>query len=85
MHCPAVSFQLSVAVHRYCQEFYAEDWNKKGSCRYAPDKCRTGVERISAIMCARCMVYHCMSDAEGESVQNPCSCAAVGEGGCTKR
>ncbi|XP_032590671.1 sprouty-related, EVH1 domain-containing protein 1 isoform X1 [Drosophila grimshawi] len=69
---------------RYCHELYSEDFNRRGACEYAPDPFRSGYECISGLGCARCMIYHCMSDAEGETAQHPCDCS-VGEAGCTKR
>ncbi|XP_055536737.1 sprouty-related, EVH1 domain-containing protein 1 isoform X2 [Wyeomyia smithii] len=68
---------------RYCQEFYNDEWNHKGSCDYAPDCFKTAIENMSCMLCARCMLYHCMKDSEGETASHPCSCAA--ESGCTKR
>ncbi|BFG03842.1 sprouty-related EVH1 domain-containing protein 2 [Drosophila madeirensis] len=69
---------------RYCHELYSEEFNRRGACEYAPDTFRTGYECISGMGCARCMIYHCMSDAEGETAQHPCDCS-VTEAGCTKR
>lgn len=68
---------------RYCQEFYHEEWNYKGSCDYAPDCFKTAIENMSGMLCARCMLYHCMRDSEGETASHPCSCTP--ESGCTKR
>ncbi|XP_065369634.1 sprouty-related, EVH1 domain-containing protein 1 [Calliphora vicina] len=68
---------------RYCHELYADDCNHKGACEFAPDCFRSGLECISGIGCARCMVYHFMSDSDGETPQHPCEC--VNEDGCTKR
>uniref|UniRef100_A0AAG5DTH0 WH1 domain-containing protein n=1 Tax=Anopheles atroparvus TaxID=41427 RepID=A0AAG5DTH0_ANOAO len=68
---------------RYCQEFYNDEWNHKGSCDYAPDCIRTAIENVSGMPCARCMLYHCMKDSEGETAAHPCVC--TGESGCTKR
>uniref|UniRef100_A0A182TQV5 WH1 domain-containing protein n=1 Tax=Anopheles melas TaxID=34690 RepID=A0A182TQV5_9DIPT len=68
---------------RYCQEFYNDEWNHKGSCDYAPDCVRTAIENVSGMPCARCMLYHCMKDSEGETASHPCLC--TGESGCTKR
>lgn len=68
---------------RYCQEFFSEEWNRTGSCDYAPDCFQTGINAISGMICARCMIYHCMRDAEGEMASHPCLCN--GETGCTKR
>lgn len=38
-------------------------------------------------MCARCMLYHCMSDSEGDLINHPCSCSSnpTDEVSCTKR
>ncbi|XP_055853889.1 sprouty-related, EVH1 domain-containing protein 2 [Episyrphus balteatus] len=68
---------------RYCHELYLDECNRKGACEFAPDNFRTGFECISGMGCARCMLYHCMSDAEGETPSHPCEC--VNETGCTKR
>ncbi|XP_054736997.1 sprouty-related, EVH1 domain-containing protein 2 isoform X2 [Anastrepha obliqua] len=68
---------------RYCHELYNDEWNRKGACEFAPDRFRSALECISGMGCARCMIYHCMSDAEGETPQHPCEC--VDEGGCIKR
>ncbi|TMW49782.1 hypothetical protein DOY81_005139 [Sarcophaga bullata] len=68
---------------RYCHELYADDCNRRGACEFAPDCFRSGFECISGIGCARCMVYHFMSDSDGETPQHPCEC--VNEDGCTKR
>lgn len=69
---------------RYCQEFYSEEWNTRGACEYAPDCFRSMMDRIPGMQCARGLVYHCMSDSEGDTVAHPCECAAV-DGACTKR
>lgn len=68
---------------RYCQELYSDEWNRRGTCEFAPDCFRSGLECISGIGCARCVLYHFMSDSEGETPQHPCEC--VNENGCTKR
>lgn len=70
---------------RYCQEFYTEEWNTKGACDYAPDCFRTMIDRLPGMPCARGLVYHCMSDAEGDTVAHPCDCAGGVDGSCTKR
>jgi len=57
---------------KHCQELYSEQHNPKGSCEYAPDPIRRGIATISCLSCAQCMLYHCMSDAEGDFAQNPC-------------
>ncbi|XP_030244264.1 sprouty-related, EVH1 domain-containing protein 1 isoform X1 [Drosophila navojoa] len=87
LHKPNVSDILKKETRlrcRYCHELYSEDFNRRGACEYAPDPFRSGYECISGMGCARCMIYHCMSDAEGETAQHPCDCS-VSEAGCTKR
>ncbi|RLU21525.1 hypothetical protein DMN91_005898 [Ooceraea biroi] len=68
---------------KHCQELYSEQHNPKGSCEYAPDPIRRGIATVSCLSCAQCMLYHCMSDAEGDFAQNPCSCST--EEGCGRR
>lgn len=72
---------------RHCEKFYQEVSNRKGSCSSAPDCVKSGIETISGMKCARGMLYHCMSDSEGDIINQPCSCN-VGSGdevSCTKR
>lgn len=68
---------------KHCQELYSEQHNPRGSCEYAPDSIRRGIASVSCLSCAQCMLYHCMSDAEGDFAQNPCSCST--EEGCGRR
>jgi sprouty-related, EVH1 domain-containing protein len=72
---------------RYCQEFYQEEWNRKGSCAFAPDKVKTGIDRVTGMFCARAMLYHCMGDSESDLINHPCSCSSnpTDEVSCTKR
>ncbi|XP_032306265.1 sprouty-related, EVH1 domain-containing protein 1 isoform X2 [Drosophila ananassae] len=87
LHKPNVSDILKKETRlrcRYCHELYSEDFNRRGACEYAPDPFRSGYECVSGMGCARCMIYHCMSDAEGETAQHPCDCSAS-EAGCSKR
>lgn len=69
---------------RHCQEFYTDEWNRKGACEFAPDCFRSCIENITCMKCARCMLYHCLRDAEGDTAPNPCSCDSA-EPGCTTR
>lgn len=69
---------------RYCNEYYAEDDNPKGCCEFAPDGVKSGIEKIACMNCAQCMVYHCMSDAEGDFATQPCACNTF-DRGCVKR
>lgn len=69
---------------RHCQELYSEDENARGSCEYAPDCVRAGINAVACISCAECMLYHCMADAEGDFAQHPCECGVVDEN-CGRR
>lgn len=69
---------------RYCQEFFTEEFNRKGACEFAPDCFKASLEYTTAMKCARCMLYHCMSDSEGEMPQHPCECVPE-ERVCSKR
>ncbi|XP_076623607.1 sprouty-related protein with EVH-1 domain isoform X2 [Colletes latitarsis] len=68
---------------KHCQELYTEQNNPRGSCEYAPDPIKRGIAKISCLSCAQGMLYHCMSDADGDFSQNPCSCST--EEGCGRR
>ncbi|XP_076386830.1 sprouty-related protein with EVH-1 domain isoform X5 [Megachile rotundata] len=68
---------------KHCQELYTEQHNPRGSCEYAPDPIKRGIAKVSCLSCAQGMLYHCMSDAEGDFSQNPCSCST--EEGCGRR
>ncbi|EEB19694.1 sprouty protein evh1 domain containing protein, putative [Pediculus humanus corporis] len=68
---------------RYCQELFVEEENKKGACEYAPDCIRSAIDEVSCVRCARCMLYHCMADAEGDFAQHPCECTS--DEGCSRR
>uniref|UniRef100_A0A3Q4GWV9 Sprouty-related, EVH1 domain-containing protein 2 n=1 Tax=Neolamprologus brichardi TaxID=32507 RepID=A0A3Q4GWV9_NEOBR len=50
-----------------------------GRCQDAPDPVRTCIRRVSCMWLADTMLYHCMSDPEGD-YSDPCSCDG-GEGG----
>ncbi|ODN04332.1 Sprouty-related, EVH1 domain-containing protein 2 [Orchesella cincta] len=67
---------------RDCHEVYSEDSNPKGSCSFGPDPVRDGIELMTCMGCARGMLYHCLSGAEGESPPHPC---ALRHHRCTRR
>ncbi|KAM3968749.1 sprouty-related protein with EVH-1 domain isoform 2-T2 [Aphomia sociella] len=80
---PTESFQARLKC-RHCHEWYLESGNRAGACEYAPDCCRACVDAVSCIKCAQGMLYHCMSDAEGDFAMHPCSCGPPDEA-CAKR
>ncbi|XP_078672982.1 sprouty-related, EVH1 domain-containing protein 2-like isoform X3 [Branchiostoma floridae x Branchiostoma belcheri] len=57
----------------YCREMFSPEVNRPGSCEFAPDQTQQYMKRVSCMSAAEMMVYHCMSDPEGEYVE-PCSC-----------
>ncbi|CAH4037577.1 sprouty-related, EVH1 domain-containing protein 1 [Pieris brassicae] len=80
---PAEPFQARLKC-RHCHEWYLESANRNGACEYAPDCFKTCVNRVSCIQCAQCMLYHCMSDSEGDFAMHPCACTGPDEN-CAKR
>ncbi|KAK7142946.1 hypothetical protein R3I94_012330 [Phoxinus phoxinus] len=59
----------------YCREVFNREDNRRGQCQDAPDPIRQCIHRVSCMLCAESMLYHCMSDAEGD-FSDPCSCDA---------
>ena len=48
----------------HCHELYSESENAAGSCRYSPDVLRQGIECMSCLACAKCLLYHCHYEDE---------------------
>ncbi|KAM4664441.1 sprouty-related, EVH1 domain-containing protein 1 [Discoglossus pictus] len=59
----------------YCQERFNHEENGRGKCQDAPDPIRRCIYHVSCMLCAESMLYHCMSDSEGD-FSDPCSCDA---------
>ena len=38
--------------------------NPLGSCGYSPDVLKQGIECVSCLACAKCLLYHCHYDDE---------------------
>ncbi|XP_038597133.1 sprouty-related, EVH1 domain-containing protein 1 isoform X1 [Tachyglossus aculeatus] len=57
----------------YCQERFNLEENGRGRCQDAPDPVRRCIYQVSCMLCAESMLYHCMSDSEGD-FSDPCSC-----------
>lgn len=65
------------ALCEHCGEaFYLSD-NRRGRCQDAPDPVGVCIRRLSCMWLADTMLYHCMSDPEGE-YSDPCSCEVGG-------
>ncbi|KAJ8285070.1 hypothetical protein COCON_G00039200 [Conger conger] len=57
----------------YCRDMFNHEDNGRGRCQDAPDPVRTCIHRVSFMWCADSLLYHCMSDPEGD-YSDPCSC-----------
>jgi len=74
---------LSKARCKYCHEMFSYEDNQRGSCDEAPDSVQKCIEIITCVCCAKCLIYHCMSDADGE-YGHPCICDSSDESNCRK-
>ncbi|XP_078389268.1 sprouty-related, EVH1 domain-containing protein 3 [Cetorhinus maximus] len=57
----------------YCRDTFRDRENGRGQCQDAPDPVGRCVYQVSCMWCAESMLYHCMSDSEGD-YSDPCSC-----------
>ncbi|TNN25179.1 Sprouty-related, EVH1 domain-containing protein 1 [Liparis tanakae] len=67
----------------YCREMFNHEDNRRGRCQDAPDPVKQCIYRVSCMLCAESMLYHCMSDSEGD-FSDPCSCDAADEHFCLR-
>ncbi|XP_017259377.1 sprouty-related, EVH1 domain-containing protein 2 isoform X2 [Kryptolebias marmoratus] len=67
----------------YCQDMFNQEDNGRGRCQEAPDPFQTCIRRISFMWCADSLLYHCMSDPEGDYT-DPCSCDTSDERFCLR-
>lgn len=67
----------------YCQDMFSQRENGRGRCHEAPDPVQTCIRRVSFLWCADSLLYHCMSDPEGE-YSDPCSCDTSDERFCLR-
>ncbi|RMC12421.1 hypothetical protein DUI87_09936 [Hirundo rustica rustica] len=67
----------------YCRDMVNHEENKWGQCQDAPDRVKTWIHRVSCMWCADTMLYHCMSDPEGDYT-DPCSCDTSDEIFCLR-
>ncbi|XP_048393772.1 sprouty-related, EVH1 domain-containing protein 1 [Stegostoma tigrinum] len=57
----------------YCRDIFNHEENRRGQCQDAPDPIKKCIYQVSCMLCAESMLYHCMSDSEGD-FSDPCSC-----------
>ncbi len=75
------STTLNTLICAHCRKSYNPASNGKGACRYAPrDWARTTVETVTCLSCARCLLYHCISDPDEDEEAHPCECTPNGGG-----
>ncbi|XP_037546065.1 sprouty-related, EVH1 domain-containing protein 2 [Nematolebias whitei] len=67
----------------YCQDIFSQEDNGRGRCQEAPDPIKTCIRRVSFMWCADSLLYHCMSDPEGDYT-DPCSCDTSDERFCLR-
>uniref|UniRef100_A0A3Q2DJH6 Sprouty-related, EVH1 domain-containing protein 2 n=1 Tax=Cyprinodon variegatus TaxID=28743 RepID=A0A3Q2DJH6_CYPVA len=67
----------------YCQDMFNREENGRGQCQEAPDPIQTCIRRVSFMWCADSLLYHCMSDPEGD-YSDPCSCDTSDERFCLR-
>ncbi len=67
----------------YCREMFNHEDNRRGQCPDAPDPIKQCIYRLSCMLCAESMLYHCMSDSEGD-FSDPFSCDASEEQFCVR-
>ncbi|KAM7419908.1 hypothetical protein PAMA_016823 [Pampus argenteus] len=67
----------------YCQDMFNHNDNGRGRCQEAPDPIQTCIRRVSFMWCADSLLYHCMSDPEGD-YSDPCSCDTSDERFCLR-
>lgn len=67
----------------YCGVFFRHEENSRGRCPDAPDPARSCIRRFSCMWCADSLLYHCMSDPEGD-YSDPCSCETADERFCLR-
>ena len=67
----------------HCQKPFSQASNRRGACQHAPqDWARSTVETVTCLSCAKCLLYHCMSDSEGDyGAGHPCDCSSGSGGG----
>ncbi|XP_063060438.1 sprouty-related, EVH1 domain-containing protein 3 [Engraulis encrasicolus] len=57
----------------YCRSVFSQAENGRGRCRDAPDPALHCLRQWTCVWCAESLLYHCMSDSEGEFWE-PCDC-----------
>merc|ERR1711953_325848 len=57
----------------HCHELFSQSEAGPGSCQYAPDLVKQGIECMSCLACAKCLLYHCHYEDENFTGQSQSS------------
>lgn len=68
---------------KHCHDYFTHDQNSRGSCEDAPDGVEKCIEYVTCVMCAKGLIYHCMSDPDGD-YGHPCACDTSDDTNCKK-
>merc|ERR1712062_282760 len=58
----------------HCHELFSQSENAPGSYQYAPDVVKQGIECMSCLACAKCLLYHCHYEDENFTDDDICTC-----------
>jgi len=58
----------------HCHELFSQSEAGPGSCQYAPDLVKQGIECMSCLACAKCLLYHCHYEDENFTDDDICTC-----------
>lgn len=68
---------------KHCRVMFNVEENHRGSCDSAPDTVTRCIECVTCVWCTKCLIYHCLSDADGE-FRHPCECDTTDDSNCKK-
>ncbi|XP_069118315.1 sprouty-related, EVH1 domain-containing protein 2-like [Argopecten irradians] len=68
---------------KHCHDLFSHEENGRGSCEDAPDGVEKCIECITCVWCPKCIIYHTMSDPEGD-YGHPCMCDTTDDSNCKK-
>ncbi|KAK3597820.1 hypothetical protein CHS0354_029380 [Potamilus streckersoni] len=74
---------LTRARCKHCHAMFSHEENHRGSCEEAPDSVEKCIEIVTCVWCPKGLIYHCMSDADGE-YGHPCTCDPSDNSNCKK-
>ena len=74
VHCHELFSQVNIKDYNTklpaITKSYVQSENAPGSCQYAPDVVKQGIECMSCLACAKCLLYHCHYEDENFTGSN---------------